>query len=291
MREKSERGAGFIEPLKLPDNVGATVHDLLRYGFTGLAVFAAFLYLDHDIGDIPKGLADMGRGVFAAVPCGAIAYIASRTLLVPIVVVTFEYAYALVDAVRRLCLRLDKSASNLNLASWLSRLKWVLRAAPWLATRGIFFVRSTDRARTRFMYFRQRYGLSFVESELAYQILREAGRRRVRGVYEAEGLWPNSVKTQLYRQHSELHMVYATALAVLGAAVYAGVNCRFSKCDALLCVGAVLCTIAGIADILVSRRECAAIQNAENEEPGSVKAILEQHGLKLAIRPESGAGE
>ena len=276
MTEKGEKGAGLPEPVKLSDNLAPTIHDLLRYGYTGISAVFAVAYLKYELADVPKHLNAIGPvGLAAIIPVGAIAYVASRTVFAPAVVFSFELFYTAMVLIQT------------RIRGWADRLWGEPRAfkrVPGFIL-GVFswclYCERTSRARMRFMYFRDEFKLSFFESELAFQVVRESGRRKTRGVFEAEGLWPSSVQTQFYRQHSELQMIYATALVMLVAGAFGRTffNGSLPKADHLIGVAIFLSTVGGIADIFVSRRECAEIQDADARQPGCIRGILEDHGL------------
>lgn len=282
MSEKADKGGGPLEPSKLTDNLAPTIHDLLRYGYAGVSGVVALIYLNHGLADLPTELEAIGAiGLAAIIPFGATVYIASRTVFAPPIVFTFEALYGLSVWIQT---SLRAMADHLFAKP---RLLWKALGCILVAFSSCLYCRSTSRARTRFMFFRREFGLSFFESELAFQVVRESGKRKIRGLFEAEGLWPNSVQSQFYRQHSELQMIYATSLVLLIAAWigHAFITDAGPKVVHLLCVAVILATVGGIADIFVSRRECAEILDAETRQPGTIKALLESHGLN--IRPKA----
>jgi len=84
----------------------------------------------------------------------------------------------------------------------------------------------------------------------------------------ATELWSEKLQSTFYRQHSEIHSLYVTALVLLMFFIW--------KQSSVTMIGAIVFTIsAGIADILVSRQECIVLQQNRKR----IREILVESGL------------
>lgn len=119
---------------------------------------------------------------------------------------------------------------------------------------GLLLHRGWADTRTRYHFFRERFGMGVLKAEDAW---RAVWRR---------SLWSPERQHTFYRQHSEIHALYVTSLVFL--------LCGFWNAWAVLW-GLLVAIVGGFADVMVSRQECLVLHEHQSE----IREILIQSGL------------
>ena len=244
---------------RLPGDIKLDVHDLLRYAYIGIIAMAAFVHcavwpsLSEEKKPTLAELsgAAVAGGAVLAVPLGAIVYQVSRTIFVPTAGIIAEICYFIY-------------------ATYVC--KWIAKCC--CVRRVLSFVCGHAKIPTRYMFLKDEFGYSYMEAELAFFVLRVHRK----SADAQEGLWAHGTQQQFYRQHSEHHLLLATGLIILLMAV----RKLYLWQDGILLsffVGIFITGIGGLADIVLSQRECSEIRHVELANTGAVADILKQYGL------------
>lgn len=228
------------------DKLNLTIHEILRYGFTG--TIALFVMQMVSGGRWPKPLTDSPSSVataaMLALSMGAILYAISRHLVV--------------EPSVRLCIFLRTKRT-----SW--------------------FRQFTGNLLTRHEFLATRFHLGIAESEVAFFVL-----RAYRG-NDGKPLWSADIQEQLYRQHSENHLIFATslilALTIPLAWIFDLLTWQSFGGLAFFAVFFFLC--GSISDIRIFMREATLMELVDRNEGGNerIPQILRDAGIISLAAP------
>ena len=233
MSESAEAKTGIPQIAK---DLGFTIHDVLRYGFTGtIAIFIADL-ASGGAWSKSSSLSVGSAGVIGmvALSVGAILYSISRLLLV--------------EPSIRLCM--------------------------FFRSKNKAFRSFTGTQLTRHELFAKEFDLDFVDAELAFFVLRSYRTDAERP------LWSSDIQGQFFRQHSENHLLFATSLVLLLAAIFGPFNALSCGIALLfLVLSLILFACASISDIRIFMREATQVSLIDEREEGKMPKILRDAGI------------
>ena len=180
MADKQDSKTLFAQATR---DLGFTIHDVLRYGFTGilaLLVFASSLESEADRKAMKSVLETTGMAGVAllTLSLGAVIYVISRQTMMPLGV-AFSY---------------------------------------YLAHRCNSLFSTQTKTRQRLLA--DEFQLGMFDTELAFAVLRSHLKKADGEQEEGQPLWSRDLQEQFFRQHSENHLLYATSLVFVLASVW-----------------------------------------------------------------------
>lgn len=215
-----------------------SIHNLLRYGFAGGIFLATFGVGTQD-----------GRLTFHFKP----TVITSSDAILAFVTLgigTLVYAVSRHTAV----------PLNIFCGAQLRRLKW-------------FRSFTGSEFDTRNEFFQKNFQLQSVfDEDVAFFLCREHRGK------SSEQLWPSETQQQLFRQHSEIHLLNSAWMILFVAAIFHFFAGRVAIAVIIFSAFEVLFFTALLADIHVFKREAALLKSKE----GCVDKLLGKAGIKSA---------
>lgn len=134
--------------------------------------------------------------------------------------------------------------------------------------------------KTRFQFFKSVFKLDLLESNDAYHVVRE-----YRENTDQQPLLRAELQRQFHRQHSEIHMLYATALIFLLNTIALSVLwVSWGSIGISLAVFMIFSAVAVFADVSLSCRECCHLQRIGEKK---IREVLENAGILTTVSTDS----